>query len=384
MSCLSLLSRIQACFVDQTVNCASHVASAPPVAALPQRRSSWLCCAVIALGLAVGACSGSSTASNVTGSDAGPDGAASDAGLDSAASDADVSTPPGFCEQYFALVQAKLSTCSVFTLTGIHALYDSPLICQRFNAAVADGRLAYDATHASACLQALESAPCDLSIGNGCDGVVTPKVPIGGTCKNLYLFSFQECDGGHCSLAADGCTGTCVAATTEAALNEPCSGPDATPCGDGLYCEGSTITTAGVCRAEKTSGACTSSTQCALPTHCTGPDGAMTCSPFKTTGEACTPGYRECTLFGYCADDGRCTETLAQSGETCGTLASGESVGCDVGLYCDAPIGSAQTGACQPEKVAGEACGGDAALVECSGNGAHCDAATSTCAVCPL
>jgi hypothetical protein len=339
--------------------------------------------------------------------------------------DVDPTTADGFCRGYFAILADIETRCSGAAAAGVAVLYSDPLPpCQRFASSIAGGRTAFDGSGAAACLAGLaaygQSCGTDMSQVAACDSVITPLVPVGGTCQSYYLINVSpECAGdAFCNEGANqACSGacvmrsplgtpcdplttdvrctagttcdtantkTCVTAPTPGAADQPCTGSGRGSCARGLYCDSSAGDggSTGVCRAQRQSGACASSAECASPTHCAGAAGAQTCAPIKAVGDACTPGWGECAIFSFCVDVGgtnRCSDTGRAVGDPCGAI-NGESVACVTGAFCDAPpLG---TGTCVLDRQPGDDCTGTALLGECSGNGGHCDSTTHKCVTC--
>ena len=376
--------------------------------------------AVPGLFVAVHGCGGSTSkksvdsagAGGMVAGDAGPWGSGGSAGTGLGGTGgtgvaSTIRTPEEFCRQYGQVVADVSVNCMGASRSDADLLFSLPLICQRFTAAVQAGRIVFDPSHADRCIAYLRTEACDGTYSGTaadaaeCGTVAAPQVPMGGECRNLYLLSFQECASTadapvKCQSGNDHCAGTCVAASLpkpKAAVDQPCDRSGGTSCNDSLFCDtsGTDATASGICRPQKTSGPCLSSDACVPPYHCVGATGTMTCQKIKLIGEACTPGLRECTtLFGYCGDDGKCTDHSAILGEPCGTLPSGERVGCTAtsgtqaeGAYCDAAIGSTTLGTCRAKLPAGSACDPSAGFV-CDGNGGLCDPSAKTCSVCPL
>ncbi|HEX7596791.1 MAG TPA: hypothetical protein VF518_01180, partial [Polyangia bacterium] len=171
-------------------------------------------------------------------------------------------------------------------------------------------------------------------------------------------------------------THVCVADTGE---GQPCQGPTAGDCKSGLYCEGGTASTAGICRKGKTAGACASSEgQCANGYSCIGTSGAQTCTKWKYPGDTCTPGLRECVVFSWCGSDGKCTDAPVPEGQPC-SPSPGEYAQCASGLTCLYGTGSTTPATCQKLKAAGSTCSYDS---ECAGSGSYCDSKTKVCVAC--
>jgi hypothetical protein len=321
----------------------------------------------------------------------------------------------GLCLAYSDFLASYLVRCQGLAPAPTQQAYADPILCQRFVASIAAGRMGFDPSAAATCaasLAGVTSCGGSLTLA-GCDRATPPLVPLGGTCKSFYndFFPTTECIGdSYCQEGAShACTGVCTAraaigascsfvsgpmCTIDAicdvntsrcaaplAANQPCVGPGQASCQNGFYCDTSRADggTSGLCQPQRQSGVCTvGDSSCAGPSHCVGPSGAQTCAPPKQVGDACTPGARECDGLGFCGSDGKCTDTLMAVGQACGSV-SGEIVNCQTSAYCVATTGG--MGVCQLKKQPGAACTG--ALGECDGNNGHCDTPTLTCVVCP-
>jgi hypothetical protein len=329
----------------------------------------------------------------------------------------DITTPEGFCQAYYAAVIDSYVTCLGVPPARVQPFYDDSITCMRFTASIAAHRSSFAPAKARACLDELAAAlACNntsttLNIAD-CGTVLVPLVPVGGTCKaNASAFLPIECMGGsYCKAnASNSCDGTC---TVPAALNQPCdltndvrcagtltcdstsktcvmatdvpmggTCDDKNYCAKGLYCDkGADGGAQGTCQPRKTSGPCTSSTDCAQPLTCAGPTGARTCVAAKHPGDSCTPKQSECDLFSFCGADGKCSDTFAAIGQPCGSQPGSDNLACAPGEYCDAIL---QSGTCRAKKQPGDACTGTA-LFECDGNGGHCDTTTKKCVACPF
>jgi hypothetical protein len=193
------------------------------------------------------------------------------------------------------------------------------------------------------------------------------------------LLSDARCATG---LTCDSASKTCITAPPAGGMGASCG--DNAPCAKGFYCEtgadaGSTAM--GTCQARKSSGACTTGSECAQPLQCAGPTGGKTCAAPKHPGAPCTPGRSECDFASYCAADGKCSGTYAAVGQPCGPQPGSDSVPCVLSAYCDGS--GVQAGTCRALKQDGDACTGTT-VFECGGNYGHCDATTHKCVSCPL
>jgi hypothetical protein len=292
-------------------------------------------------------------------------------------------------------------------------LYARVLPCDGVAKEVAEGRMAYDQTKGAACLDQIKVLACDSLIDEAvaCADALVGRVPSGGACATDGLAIFPVCAPGNiCHISSNGCGGVCkptaspgsscaYSSTTgsvtcadgsecqsntdlcvvDAAEGEPCQGPTAGYCRHNLECEGGTSSTAGTCRRKRTSGACTSSSDCASSYVCAGQEGAKTCRKAKLPGDSCTPGLGECyPLFSWCGSQGTCIETRAQENQPCGAQggAFNDYIQCDNGLTC-ATSGTG-AGTCRKKKPAGSSC---ASGSECAAR-AYCDSTTHLCVSC--
>ncbi len=122
-----------------------------------------------------------------------------------------------------AVVCAKTFACCEPT-EGIRGLSMTQAVCEGFlagtlaglmgqaNAAIGQGRAAYDPGALATCLMAYTDQSCaDARVSGGlsayrmCD-FVKPLVPVGGACQNHV-----ECVEGYCANAAAGVDGSCAA-----------------------------------------------------------------------------------------------------------------------------------------------------------------------------
>ena len=336
----------------------------------------------------VAGCSGCSSGSG-TATDAatGSGGHSGDGGPGGPLVDADPSTAMGFCLAYVAFVADYAARCDGLPRALVEQAFADPVICARFVASIQAGRLGFDAAEAATCASSLAAtnacAGTSMSGLAGCDQVLSPLVPLGGTCASFYLFiATNECMGdATCKEGANyACTGVCTArvplggtcdplsdvrcttgATCDASskmcvtqpppatANGPCGGAGQGACPSGFYCDTSAADggATGLCHARRTSGPCTTGTECAEAAACAGASGARSCAPFKAVGASCTPGWHECDPLGFCGADGKCTDTLVAVGQPCGAV-GGETLSCAIGGYCEAaPLAS---GTCQVRK----------------------------------
>lgn len=222
----------------------------------------------------------------------------------------------------------------------------------RYDLALEDGRVRYDAQAAGACVAFL---------GNlGCQDVQAPYVAV---LRGIEYAS--ECRFLHGTLA-DGA-----------------SCQRSTECQDGSYCDASSFSCGGVCRRGPppepvaTADACPPDTviigqRCRAPSQAGGPCGPSasggldvglceyglrcdwetgTCLAPRKEGEACGFILEGCVWSLSCRD-GRCQKRLDEGAScTAGTILRRE---CRTELFCDAD--DDQAGTCRPRLAAGETC----------------------------
>jgi hypothetical protein len=258
--------------------------------------------------------------------------------------------------------------------------------CGQIAAAVAAGKVTYDASGVAACTAGLAAQTCeDPTTPASCTNLLLGTVPAGGACNDsIECAGVDVCTGSTCpgmcgpGVASGGdCSSqpcanalSCVyntttnAQTCQALLSSgaPCD-PNADACTYGLYCDAGTSH----CLPVKTSGACTGN-GCAAGYVCSS---TGQCQMAKAEGASCTAGQGECALGLYCTG-GTCAQ-WPQPGGTCGNLQSGEYAGCQTGC-CAYPADSGATGTCVAPGSTGASCNNAAACPIC-GDGTSCSAA---------
>ncbi len=243
---------------------------------------------------------------------------------------------------------------------------------ERIQAAIDDGSLTFDASKATACLQAIRTASCDeflfdpdanlLSSIPACRETIGGSKAAGEACRSdiecandLYCDTSMSCpgvcaapiaagmpcrDGQQCAgsnrcfisrSSTDG-MGTCTAPVGE---GESCNLESGPPCGGALQCRTTGSGTSGTCQKEI--------------------DIALT----HSRGETCSfmAGLCESGLACYLmtgATSGTCNGNDIAEGMPC-PLAVPDP--CDDGLYCDGDPMTATMGTCKKLPAAGEPCG---------------------------
>jgi hypothetical protein len=337
--------------------------------------------------------------------------------------DANPMTAEGFCRGFLELIAEDFSRCDGIPLDYTRMLFSVESPCTRLAGNIAAGRIAFDGTNGATCLQALSGvlAACggsstSMQDTGGCEHVLTPLVPVGGTCTSFYIIGVgEQCkDGAYCREGVNyACTGACTlrnpvggacdrdtdlrcetTATCDTKTKmcvtspvapkdgESCGAPNQPSCLRTSYCDTTGVDAGagiGVCRPRRTSGSCMYDYECANPARCSGATMKVCAAP-KSEGDACTPGSRECDLVSHCTSNGKCTNARAPIGQPCGSV-DGEVTLCVAGAYCDQNLLSNVAGTCHALKHDGDACTG-APLQECGGDNGHCDPTTHTCASC--
>jgi hypothetical protein len=281
-----------------------------------------------------------------------------------------------------------LTTCLHANPDYVNAFLTSGVFdCTIIGKEITAGRVAYNATQASACSAALGSLTCALFTSDtpaACASVLTGTVANGAPC-----YIDEDCATGTCNSTASTCPGTCQA---YAQLNQSCATAscapglscDATqtckaesavggpcPCQTGLWCDSSGASP--VCKAALALGAScsTANDQCNALTMCAGTP--ATCQSFVGLGASCTPGsspFDSLCGIGYLCDSvtSKCV-SFPKVGEACGT-----SNPICIASYCD----QLATQKCVAYKKIGDACSYPLDILACE-PGSTCDAATSKC-----
>lgn len=321
------------------------------------------------------------------GSDAAPDGNGEDAPVISADIDPNTLAPvdptpvsaadyagdnelEDFVLEYAVRFCNKLFTCESRAVSeyASQAGLTSPTTCmeyyrahyapERLSDGLVNGRLAFDAAAAPACVEALEQLPCEAFGAqieelddefHLCPDVFTGQADAGEAC-----FAHAECPGGHvCSAWANqaeapACQGTCQP------LDTRCGDTSCDPVTE--YCDD-----AGTCQPRGAWGdSCQSRFECNDAYFCQMSADEPTCQPY-TTGIAadtrCQPDTDVCTsgafCFPYYPGGPQACRRLKLGGGTC--LEGLPQDGCVASTYCER-AGGATEAECVPRKRAGQAC----------------------------
>jgi hypothetical protein len=322
-----------------------------------------------------------------------------------------------FCDQQLEVMAATTERCTGAVPDGYRRSWP---LQQRAWCAFAErsreaGRITFNAGDAERCLTAIEGAACaDLHPpfsgsspwrpGGPCDLAFEGRVALQGSCVHD-----TECRAdAYCSLSGDGCGGTCasrvapggvcqpgsescragsvcagepddprcVLSRPRAGEGAPCSVSEGAHCLFGFYCETPDGAEVGVCRRQRTNGACDDATVCAPKYHCSrAGEGQGVCRAQRGPGQTCGHRSQECVQFTFCSADERC-ELWRGVGGQCGMLEGNEYAGC-LESFCDIPEG-ATLGSCQPFLAEGAPCRPDGMGDQCGYSG-FCDRATSRC-----
>ncbi len=253
----------------------------------------------------------------------------------------------------------------------------------QLEAAIADGRVSYDATKARACLEAFATRECNNleEAPTICEEVFVGSAALGDPCE-----IDEECAEGYCELD-DACPGTCVAyaplgescADVEcergldcdenltcveyAGEGEPCGGDGGANCGGGIFvCDGETE--------EPNSGTCRP-----LGNLFSAEEG-QACNPQESL--FCEPGL-SCVLTGV-GEMGLTWECRARAEAVGADCFGGVPNHCPDGTYCagiDFAAGMTQ-GTCTALPGEGDACL-EVDLVPPCGPNLDCGSESNTC-----
>jgi hypothetical protein len=235
---------------------------------------------------------------------------------------------------------------------------DNPSI----QAAVDAGKLTYDGDAAEDCFDGIESSSCtrDAELISACDKIFKGTVPDGGACAFDGECVSDNCNLTDCTMAC--CPGTCAPARPVPAIGQQCSfdcvegaycGSDSTcqatlpkgaacddafACDRGLYCAGTTGTTAGTCSVLPNTGQPCTTTCAAIGDRCN----AGTCTAVGLLGDACTAD-QDCSFFYDCDETMHCAEevepTRMPNGSPCDSSTDCQSHYCgNDGMCSDVPL----------------------------------------------
>jgi hypothetical protein len=352
------------------------------------RSAASLVCLSIALVLA--SCSSSDPAPGATdggsSGNANADTGAADAGVDSG-DDTDAGSSRGdggaVSPADFEIVLAKLNClfqarCGFLAASeeaaceaAVDAARGAPLPYDS-EAALAAGRLTFDAGTAVRCLDLTRTKGCFDQVAPSvtCGAVYSPAVDVGGGCQ-----ANAECVNGWCDRGTtrhDGCAGTCKAFTP----TQGTCGTGLPPCAPSAFCD---TTSSHKCVVRGQPGSACDSTSgpfCATGLFCVG----TTCKAADgAEGQPCASGFfgSSCAPALYCDDAGACAKRQG-SGAACGSYdACNDGLDC-VGIVFDPNTGALTAkGACKPYLDQG-ACDPKIAESGCAG-GTACDTTTKAC-----
>jgi hypothetical protein len=242
-----------------------------------------------------------------------------------------------------------------------------------------DGRCS--AHEATACAGIDGDADCAESCSDsqeGCGG----SDPQGAPCDDgIFCNGPDFCSNGSCSVhAGDPCPGpdgdsNCVESCNEGA--DACTAPDpaASPCNDGLFCNGSDSCSAGACSAHTGSPCDGADGDANCSESCS--EAADACTAADANGSACSDGLfcngADVCVSGFCSGhagdpcpgpdgDGNCAEACSESSDACSRADPTGSV-CDDGLFCNG-IDACVSGACT--RHSGNPCDGADGDIDCS------------------
>ncbi len=300
-----------------------------------------------------------------------------------------------FCNSALEALAARAETCQGGPAAAWLSILEGQEpndLCSLWSKGVEENRIEYNPANAEACLTSLQSdLPCDqvvaVMLPVACQSAINGVVAVGGEC-----ISDLECTGDAVCDTSGGCPGICTArvavgadcsgnqvcvlgssclgdtCVANAALGEEC-GATVASCELGLTCSTASGEVKGTCQPGQTSGACTSSDQCAPGYSCIGTD-VRACVKARTVGEDCTPGRDECAQFTYCSAQG--CAILPAVGERCDAEGTtGEAATCLLGVCdsaSDACVLRNQGESCERnEDCASQYCVGGSCWAACGG-----------------
>jgi hypothetical protein len=256
-----------------------------------------------------------------------------------------------------------------------------------FEAAVAAGKIRFDATAAKNCFEALAAASCDTTAADSrhepaaCVKMLVGRVAVGGDC-----YAATECESGVCELTGcpldTCCPGVCAASVAPAPIGGECRGgvqcvadaycgsdsrcqallPRYAACYESRECEpgfacigaspGGSSGHAGACDTLPQLGQQCRYSQCGeIGARCELP-GSNTCVP-KAIGATCAYD-NDCPIFTPCNQMTHQCEPLPLRGETCQGSCGGTA-------WCS------RSGTCMDPKPTGSPCGENASgAFECA------------------
>jgi len=284
--------------------------------------------------------------------------------------------PLVFCQDLRSAWAEAEVRCEGFTEKAAAWALERVVNCERIAAAIAAGRIRYDAAKAEACVDSFAGVTCDdFGWNEGpnelCTEAVVGRQPAGASCTpDIDL----ECADGWCDFV-DGCFvqgvcrayrhagQSCTGEDEECAPDLSCSGSCFTPttlgvggncgvsgvrCGPGLFCEtGEMSFTCAPRRGAESS--CAYDEQCQGGLQCL----AEVCAPWVATGSSCVAGTYACRIGASCSAEGACVAWPGLGG-ACGADLPEE----DLCLEGWCMTGSAAAaGTCVAHLAPGAACG---------------------------
>jgi hypothetical protein len=218
-------------------------------------------------------------------------------------------------------------------------------------AAVAAGRLTFDAASACTCLDHVLARDCanfgEDSYVAACDTMLRGAVAVGGSCDTFAQTGGPHECAGICMAGANSCTGTCQAPAAPS------------PCGSGAACANGQTCVNGHCSAGNAGEACAggyhSQIICKAPMVCNSTGLSGTCGAAVASGGDCGPGPNQCQHGLYC-------QLPLQGAQSCvPRAAEGESCedyqgNCQDGLYCKLANQNPPQGTCAKILDLGDPC----------------------------
>jgi len=296
------------------------------------------------------------------------------------------------CQSVFSTYSNLYETClkaNPAALSSIAGFISN--FCSVDQTEINAGRVVFNSAQASACQSAFAGLSCaelaGATLQAACSGVLTGTVANGSAC-----YTGIDCANGSCDDSATTCPGTCSAYATQ---GQSCATQSCAPgltcilatttcqtpvvaggactstsdCAGGLFCDTASSNT---CKAQQTSGACSTSNadQCAIGSVCA--SGTSTCMPLQGAGGSCSASPEDLCGVGYeCNTAGTCV-----SWPSVGQACSASAPQC-IDSFCDI---TAASPVCTAYVAVGSPCTSplQCQSFNCSGNPAVCQASTAT------
>jgi hypothetical protein len=265
-----------------------------------------------------------------------------------------------FCTEFLGAEAKAASQCFGGPVSDWAAQVGAGTSCPEVAAAVAAGRVTYQASEGATCLTDLAGIDCSTittasSEPAACAAAFAGTVATGGACdSSLDCSSTDFCSG--LGGVSGSCSGTCKA---QIAVGDSCTAADV--CASGSVCTGSPAT----CTAEaapvgmgatclydtaskKAAPACQLGLACDLTT--------FKCVSPIVPGDPCPPGHGICAPFTYCDPTSKTCKADPTLGGRCGDQAGEDAIPCIGPTFCKGTSATATAGTCAALGASGATC----------------------------